>query len=170
MSQCKERLTLRKGYVDHKAEDVMREIQVRASHRHNTHIKSEMSMLYQRYKTLKSISGNTFQTMLTLDGLMDSVVTIGVMKETEQALAASIAVSATCQLMDSISEKIETVSEVSDILSETICDSNTDDLTLELEAFLTEPTLAPLPDVPTTPLPTVTMTEQNDTRTVLATG
>jgi hypothetical protein len=84
---------------------------------------------------------NLVHTRATVDGLMDSVVTMGILRHTERILAATIAVSAVEELMASVVSSLDTVNEVSALLSEDISGN---------ESISIDTPREPLPDVPTT--------------------
>lgn len=121
--ECRTTLEARHKFLLHKLKDITNAAKsARTSQKH---------MISNRKRALQAMSDNTFSTQLTIDGLIDSIVTLGVMDITNQLLAANAAVDAAETLMSSLSDHVADVNEIGEVLARDICDTDTD-LLLEM--------------------------------------
>jgi hypothetical protein len=131
---CKERLGDRIQFLEHKIADLsrlVRQCNIPLAHR---------QVWLNQLHTIRAMITNLVHTRATVDGLMDSVVNMGILRHTERVLAATIAVSAVEELMASVVSSLDSVNEVSALLSEDI--SGTESIPIDIPR-------EPLPDVPT---------------------
>jgi len=156
-------LESRESFLAHKIKD----IHITLSTKTLTDSKKQAILL--RTSKLQSMASNLFQSIITIDGYIDSIVTMGVLQKTEQCIAASISLSAAEDLMSSLSDMTHDVNEMSSVLSEDICGATED----ELLSLMQEEVIYTNPDhiKDTLPLPPTTiLTKQNDRRTEIAIG
>jgi len=129
---CRSRMEQREQFLTHKLKDIM--IETRSLKATSVAKK----ILANRAVKLQGMIDNTFQSRLTVDGYIDSLVTMGVLKESEQSIAASRALSAAEELMGSIASTVADVNEMCSVLAEDICDSNEEELLALLHETSTE--------------------------------
>lgn len=135
---CRQTLEDRYAFLRHKLRDLSQTLQTHARRRRET------QLLYQRARHLRGVAENVFQTALSIDGLIDSIVTLGVMKQAERALALSIATECAATLMDRIAISMGSISEESEVLAAPLIEANPDEKEEEpLSSVLV------LPEVPT---------------------
>jgi hypothetical protein len=121
--QLREKVEQREEFLLHKLKDVKNKV-----HMCGKKNKQKLTVLVTRCQTLQSMANSAFQVRITIDGYIDSLVTMGVLHETEHLIAASITLSAAETLMSSISNAMVDVNEICSVLSEDICETNELDL------------------------------------------
>ena len=160
----KEILECRESFIAHKIKDI--QVTLTAE----TLTKPKKQSLLLRTSKLQNMASNLFQSIITIDGYIDSIVTMGVLQKTEQCVAASISLSAAEDLMSSLSDMTQDVNEMCSVLSEDICGASED----ELLSLMQEDEMYTKPEqiTDTLPLPptTVPTTTQHDRRTQIAIG
>lgn len=145
---CKEQLGDRIQFLHHKVADLTRLLR-----QCNTPLAHRQVWLNQIHYINATIT-NLVQTRATVDGLMDSVVTMGILRHTDRILATTIAVSAVEELMASVVSSVDTVNEVSALLSEDISDTNSVPVETPRESLPDVPTTEPVRHVRGTPVAT----------------
>jgi hypothetical protein len=146
---CRQSLEARYDFLQHKLRDVLRDIKALPRSR-----RRETQLLLNRAKHLRAVSDNVFQTALTVDGLVDSIVTLGVMKAAEKALAVSVAVECAASLMDRVSLAVADAQDCSQALAAPVVEEFADELSCEpdvLEALPDVPAITPTLDTPAAP-------------------
>lgn len=148
--ECRENIEQREKFLSHKLKDA--KIETRNCSKQE---KQKISILVTRCHKLQAMVHSAFQARITIDGYIDSLVTMGVLHETEHLVAASITLSAAEALMSSISNSAADVNEICSVLSEDICETDDTDLLEMLDDLIDEDIKGP-----ELPLPPVTIPQQ----------
>lgn len=109
MVQCKERIEDRIAFLEHKLRDITHH--ETSSYKHREQVLLRLRQLHQSIGALN-------QTHITISGFIDSVVTMSVMRQTEQVLASTIVLSVVEDLMASLEDLSQDVNDISQTLAE----------------------------------------------------